>query len=642
MIQVSQNYIEKATAPGRNVRCKIIADDVVYTDVDILSFEFNDVVHPEDMSFGTTCANRFRFELWSRNNIPLSAVIRPFISFADDNDKTDENAEKCTLGEFYIARRYRRRNKYSVTCYDRMYRLDSKFNSPITFPCFASDLLAEIGRQFDFKIGFTPEKDVIESVPRLTTNREIIGYIAGLNGGFAKFSRDGNLQLKKLAVCDFMLNRCQYTDLSVKADVMEVRAVEFIADSETFSEGRGTKLTTYRQKNPFANQEIAERVFNEWKDFKYHGLTVKMRGLPFLESGDMIHVQDDFENKHYLALISDYTLLYDGGLTAQLVSKSKNPVDDYEEPLTQQRLMENLTESMRMRFFNYINERAVAINAAAAPVLSINFNLDATSFIVFNSQFTVSANTECVLTLNYNINNIKIGQTPRMSLSANRPVSMCLYNCFEGLSAGRGTLTVTASVTSGTAIIEPREMISSVSGQHMLQDNGPQRPDINVAQSIGKVEFADIRFGFRRFREHFEQPALRDVLKGSASERLGRIKTAPVNFKLRNLTAVLNTDSALRQVLRIAADKLLLIFTNAVAYDGDGIDLQGFAVTFGIESLEVISAEISSNKLNEMILTTEDLSEFNEIVVKYDSEYGNLLGAASWNPVDSFNYILEL
>jgi hypothetical protein len=640
MINVSRNYIEKATAPGRNVRCKIIADDVTYTDVDILSFEFNDVVHPEDMSFGTTCANRFQFELWSRRNIPLSTVIRPFISFADDSNGDGQGAEQCSLGEFHIARRYRRRNKYSVTCYDKMYRLDSQFASSLTFPCFAPALLAEIGKQFDFEVGFVPRNDVIESIPRLATYREIIGYIAGINGGFAKFSRDGILELKKLAVCNFALNKCQYTELSLKADMMEVRAVEFVTDSNIYSEGKGTKLTTYRQHNPFANQEITRRVFNEWKDFEYHGLTLKMRGLPFLESGDAVWVQDDIENKHYLALISDYTLLYNGTLNARLVSKSKNPIDDYDEPMAQQRMLEAMIEDLKIKYFNHVNPEHIWVLGTSSPVASINFNLMTNMFVVLNAQFTITANAETAIVIEYHINGIKVGQEPIQSLYRSRPQTIGLYYNFENVRAGRSTLTITARMSAGEAWIAKGELIASVSGQYMLGDNGPQRPEINLSQNIHRLELNDINLGLRRLHD----TELKEPVRLLPHNMTIQVRTEPMSLitrivRLRGFSVTLMTDSLLDEIIKIAANRLLLVFTNAVTFTGADLDLQGFAVTFGLEDLSIFSAEISGH---EIILVTDDLSAFNEIVIKYDRAVGNLLGAASRNPVDSFNYILNM
>jgi len=636
MIHVSQDYMEKSLAPGREVKCRIIAGENVYTDTDILSFELNDVVHPEDMSLGTTCANRFQFELWSRRNIPLSAVIRPFVWFVGDDGVRTED---CSLGEFYITRRYRKRERYSVTCYDKMYRLDARYRPRVKFPCTAPELLSDIAEQYGFAVGFVPEEDVINSVPQMTTCREVIGYIAGLGGGFAKFDRSGILQLKKLDLCSFRLNRDQYTEMSFKADKLEVRQIEFISGDEVFSAGRGTKLTTYRQYNPLATQEATDRVFEKWNGFSYYGMTVKMRGMPFLESGDSIEVQDDFDNMHYRAIISDYTLEYNGGLRARLISKSKNPIDDYEEPMTQQKLMESLSENLRMRYFNYVNEEDISIGVAATSIASINFNLDTTSFIVFNSQFTVTASVDCIITLNYQINNVTIGQTPRVSLYANKPMSVCLYNCFEDLRPGRSTLTVTASVNTDSAVIEAGELIASVSGQYMLGDNGPQRPEINIWQGIENVSFDMDAFTLKRLTETFCEEEITSPTGDAVSENLPFISFAPVRFTLRGLNANLCIEAKLRDVQRIADNKLALAFTNAVSFTGAGIDLAGFAVTFGLDELIIDSAEISSN---DIILTTEDLSGFDEIVIKYDSASGNMLSETTGNPLQSFNFILAL
>jgi hypothetical protein len=639
MIDVSQGYLEKALAPGRNVRCRIVAGNETFTDADILSFEFNDVVHPDDMSFGTTCANRFQFEVWSRHNIPLTTIIRPFVGFAEAENQDSGNIEECSLGEFYITRRYRKRERYSVTCYDRMYRLDSRYTPSVSFPCTAGELLADIAWHHDFKVGFVPAEDEIEAVPQMATCREIIGYIAGLGGGFAKFDRSGVLRLRKLALCDFVLCRSQYTELSVKADMLEVRAVEFITEEETFSEGKGTKLTTYRQYNPFASGQAAKRVFNEWEGFSYWGLTAKMRGLPFLESGDSIMVQDDFENKHYFALISDYTLIYDGGLSARLVSKSKNPIDDYDRPMNQERVIEGLSESLRVRYVNFINREAIRLGAAPASLAGINFNIESRAFAVFNSQFTVKADNDCLMTLDYYINNVKVGQTPQTSLSADKPQSISLYYCFRILNPGRHTLSVTARLSAGSAYIEAEEFLASVSGQYMLGDNGPQRPEINVSETIGKFELNSVDFTVRKFSDLLRIPETDTPVRRAAAEKTGTFSINPAAFTVRNLREMLCIEARLKQAYKLTENSLALVFTNPVVPAGTSMVLSGFAVNFGLEKLMVYSGEVFTNQI---ILTTENLGGFNEIVIKYDSATGNLLSATTKNPLQSFNYILAL
>jgi hypothetical protein len=519
-----------------------------------------------------------------------------------------------------------------------MYRLDSRYNPSVNFPCTTADLLADIARHYDFEVGFEPARDVVEYVPRTATCREVIGYIAGVNGGFAKFDRSGVLQLKKLALCDFALSRNQYTELSVKADMNEVRQIEFINEDETFSSGKGTKMTTYRQHNPFGNREAAVRVLDEWNGFSYHGLTVKMRGLPYLESGDAILVQDDFDNTHYFALISDYTLMYNGGLTGRLVSKAKNPIDDYDEPMTQQRMMESMSENLRVRYINHVNENDIWIGAGSTAIASINFNIESRTFAVFNSQFSVKSADNCIMTLEYFINNVKVGQTPQTALTADRIKSVCLYNCFRIASPGRSTLTVTANINNGTAVILEGELIASVSGQYMLGDGGAQRPEINILQAIGKYELNSAFFTVREMTARLERPRPQKPAAETEAECINTIQLNTLNLTL-NLTAELLMDSLPVEANKISANQILLLFTNTIEKAENTVNFKAFVVSFGVVELEISSIVIDNN---EIIITTENLSAYNELVIKYDSKYGNLLSGATRNPLQSFNYILNL
>jgi hypothetical protein len=639
MIKVSQDYFNKSLAPGRNVRCRIHAGDDVYTDKDILTFEFNDVVHPDDMSFGTTCANRFQFELWSRHNIPLTTTIKPLVGFADSPDDDSGGVEMCSLGEFFITRRYRRRERYSVTCYDKMYRLDSRYNPSVNFPCSAVDVLADIGWLHDFKVGFEPEPDVIEFVPRQATCREIIGYIAGINGGFAKFDRSGVLQLKRMYRSDFALMRSQYTELSVKADLNEVRQVDFVVEDEVFSAGRGTKVSTYRQYNPYGSEEAAKRVFDLWNGFSYRGLTVKMRGLPFLESGDGILVQDDVDSAYYFALISDYSLFYDGGLTGRLVSKSKNPIDDSNEPLTQQRMMESLSENLRVRYTNYINEKDIFIDGPQQGLATIHFNLETRTFAVFNSQFTVTATEDCIITLEYFLNNEKVSLTPETTLKKDEIQTICLYNCFRVFRPGRNTLALTAKIDCGQVMISAGELIASVSGQYMLGDGGPQIPQINITQRIERQEIFVPQIIPVSLTGNLiqPQPQIPIVLEEDGiSESIAPVSLNNQALTLRGFTEELLMDSMFIEAEAVSGNRIMLVFSNKIR----AVNTDGLLISFGIAPLEILSFEIVGNEM--FVTIRESLNQFNELVIKYDRQYGNIISEPTRNAVQSFNYILNL
>jgi hypothetical protein len=634
MINVSDKYREKAMAPGRKVKCEIMVGDFVYDDTQILSFEFNDVVHPEDMSFGTTCANRFHFQLWSRRSIPLTAVIKPFVIFTDE----EGDSEPCPLGEFYISHRYRRRTRINITSYDKMSRLDSRYRPRVEFPCATGAILADIAVQFDFEVGFAPAVDVISSVPRTATCREVIGYIAGLNGGFAKFDRAGVLRLRNLAPCGFELMRNQYSELALKADELEIRRVELVTDTETYAEGRGTKFTTYRQYNPFADfvgDAAIRRIYDKWSGYTYRGMTIKMRGLPFLESGDSIMVQDDYDDTMYHALISDYTLEYDGGLRGRLISKAKNPIDEFDAPNTQQRIWETLSDDLSIRYFNYINEELIGINQGSALMVDLKFMLGGLSSVAFNSQFTVTADSDCTMTLDYNINGVKTGQTPRTTLFAGKPLSVSLYYLFEKLKSGGNTLTVTANISAGSGVVEARELIATISGQHLV-NAVVVKPDTYIWHRLERMSVGGLGLSLAEMNSvvYGQEEYQPDT---PVSDRIEAIRLQPMSATPRGLRGSIDLNSVFKTARQVSPNQIILEFTNSVTFSGAA--LSGIRVLFEHNEVGIVSQIIRGS---EITLTTENLSMFNEVVIQYDSDIGNLLGAASQNPVDSFNYILVL
>ncbi|MCL2107762.1 MAG: hypothetical protein FWH20_00255 [Oscillospiraceae bacterium] len=325
MFDVSQEFMDMARKRGRIVRCEIEVGPRAYTNAEIISFELNDVVHPEDMNFGTACSRRFSFELWGNHSISLTSRVRPYIMFEENGVLS----EPCMLGEFFISRRSRQRNRQTITCHDYMSRLDVRYKPRnISFPCTAATLLSNIASEYDLHVGFYPKPDTIENIHGNATVRELIGYIAGLNGGVARFDRYGILQLKKFERAFFTIESYQIFNLSLKPDINRIRRIEYVVNGEIMGAGDGTAKETCRQFNPFGSEAIARRVLDEWDNYSYFGLTMKMQGLPYLEAGDGIWIQDDFQFGFFSTVISEYTLHYDGGLRATLTAKSKNPLDD--------------------------------------------------------------------------------------------------------------------------------------------------------------------------------------------------------------------------------------------------------------------------------------------------------------------------
>jgi hypothetical protein len=177
----------------------------------------------------------------------------------------------------------------------------------------------------------------------------------------------------------------------------------------------------------------------------------------------------------------------------------------------------------------------------------------------------------------------------------------------------------------------------------MLGDTGPQRPEVNVAQGIGKAEFdLQIEFAASEFNGHCEQPELqipKTTPQGPPSAALGFVSIRDVLITPRRINARLLLDSLIIDVQKLSDTRIMLLFSNVVTQAGSPINLSAFALTFGVIEIEIFSVEIDTN---EMFITTENLSNFSEVVIKYDRQFGNLLSGATGNPLQSFNYILNL
>ena len=107
MITVSEKFMKLAQANGRNVWCRITVGGEEFLDDRITDMTFDDVIHPDWFTVGTTCSNRLHFTARYSGELYSGAEVRAYISF--------DGEEWCPLGVFYISRRYVRGKYISVT-----------------------------------------------------------------------------------------------------------------------------------------------------------------------------------------------------------------------------------------------------------------------------------------------------------------------------------------------------------------------------------------------------------------------------------------------------------------------------------------------------------------------------------------------
>ena len=516
MLNISDRYRELAEAAGREPFCVIKAGDKVFLDDSIKSFELQEVIFPEELTFGTACSNRYQFQLYTTENIPLSAEIRPYIGFGEYS----EEAELCPLGVYCISRRYRRGNHYSVTCYDRMYRLENSYKSQLPFPAAAKELLEEICQEYSLEFTGECGDSICRKPPVNETVRDVLGYLAGLQGCCAKFDRYGRLCFRKISDSGCRITRDSYTSMDMKQDPMEVKKIAVSNGEDTFEKGEGSRLDTYEVYNPFADEKTANLLYREFGGFCYYGLELDMQGLPYLEAGDIITVQNDTDDGLFTAVIGELDFVYDGSFWAALSSRSKNPVEESEDMPGQEEELKQLGESLQLIYYSYFSDKAVNLSGRPTPLAEIDTEVLSDTSAAVNAQLMARAVDDCTMTLILTVEDKETPPPIKVTLKAGQLFPVCIHNFLSSLPAGYATVRIIGSTDGGTVSFGAGDILMTVSGQNLAAVSLNRSPNRTIYEDFPAIRLEDGQLFSTLFQEQ-AHTAMQIPVPVSAADSLG-------------------------------------------------------------------------------------------------------------------------
>ncbi len=317
-----EQFKQLATENGRMVSCKIEVGSETYYDNRILKFDFTDVTHGDYFTIGTACSNELSFTVVDYVEPALNTKVRAYISF-------NNSGQWFQLGLFYVARRLFRGRYATLVCYDKMNDLNVPLvgNVQSSVSSRADTLLAEVCRQGGITFSGTCESFVTYLPHPSTTLREIIGYIAALHCACAKFDRSGNLVFIKYSEMPTEILHAKNC-MKIKRYITraEIKGLRSTNDLDTLRWGGTERFTTLELYNPFMTQAVLNSLGAKLGELYFYGAEVEMQGLPYLEAGHFIQLEDT-DGSLTPIVISEIKYHYDGGLTATLFSKNKEDSD---------------------------------------------------------------------------------------------------------------------------------------------------------------------------------------------------------------------------------------------------------------------------------------------------------------------------
>ena len=236
------------------------------------------------------------------------------------------------LGTFYVFKQ-QNNNDGTVTlqCFDGFQLMNDPYipaQKNGTFQQFYNDIRAQCQAK---GIIVDEETFEVELNPTLEWNqdctlREAIGYLAGLQGGFATFGDDNTLGISYFGYNDEVLLTSELlsrTTTSAGETMVDgiVCTVNLKQDTIEAGEG-GQSLYMY---NPFMTQELLDNIFSQYRGIRYTGAVLQARWDPSLVPGEFVRIMTDSEYMNYVAM--NNALANSAGKTAEDILNLKKEIN---------------------------------------------------------------------------------------------------------------------------------------------------------------------------------------------------------------------------------------------------------------------------------------------------------------------------
>lgn len=315
---------------GNSVRyySKYIVDGKEYTNT-LNKFNFQNITNPNnEITIGNTCASSVTFSIY----MPQVSLENKEITIYE-GVKVSNEIKYIKLGTFTVSKQTSNGEYTSYEAYDKMYKADMPYSSDLVFPSTDKAILTEICGKLGISLATNiVTAHTVSDKPQGYTMREIIGYMAMLQGCNAVINADGNLELRWYKDSGYVLDGHKYYQQGVTFTTSKDFIIQKLTcnntksgDKETSTITSGSGATGLSFANPFMTQAVLDEVYKKIGGFTFRPLAVKFIGDFRLEAGDIITVSTK-DGKEYKVPIMQIAHECDGGLisTATSIGQSES------------------------------------------------------------------------------------------------------------------------------------------------------------------------------------------------------------------------------------------------------------------------------------------------------------------------------
>lgn len=395
---------------------KYIVDKKEYTNT-LNKFNFQNITNPNnEITIGNTCASSVTFSIY----MPQVSLENKEITIYE-GVKVSNEIKYIKLGTFTVSKQTSNGEYTSYEAYDKMYKADMPYSSDLVFPSTDKAILTEICG----KLGISLATDIVAAhtvsdKPQGYTMREIIGYMAMLQGCNAVINADGNLELRWYKDSGYVLDGHKYYQQGVTFTTSKDFIIQKLtcnntksSDKETSTITSGSGATGLSFANPFMTQAVLDEVYKKIGGFAFRPLTVKFVGDWRLEVGDIITVNKG--GVDYKVPIMQITHECDGGLMDTVTSIGQSDTENTSVasgPITKQ--MERYYADLILVNKALINKLSVdeadIRYASIENLKAVNADIDNLKTNKLDATYAdiINANVESLKAVNADIANLKV------------------------------------------------------------------------------------------------------------------------------------------------------------------------------------------------------------------------------------------
>lgn len=396
---------------------KYVVDGKEHTET-LNNFKFLNMINPNnEITIGNTCSSSVTFSIY----MPAISLENKEITIFE-GVKVGAEIKYIKLGIFTVIKQTSDGEYTSYEAYDRMYKADMPYFSNMAFPSTDKAILNEICGKLGISLATNiVTAHTINDKPQGYTYREIIGYMAMLQGCNAVINADGNLELRWYKDSGYVLDGHKYYQQGVTFTTSKDFIIQKLTcnntksgDKETSTITSGSGATGLSFANPFMTQAILDEVYKKIGGFQFRPLTVKFVGDYRLEVGDIITVNKG--GVDYKVPIMQITHECDGGLMDTVTSIGQSDTENTSVasgPMTKQ---------MERYYADLITVNKALINKLDVDTAKITYatitNLNATNASIDNLK-TNKLDATYADIINANVESLKAANAEIIKLKAN-------------------------------------------------------------------------------------------------------------------------------------------------------------------------------------------------------------------------------